>query len=165
MKNESIKTTAETLVALLKANALTCATAESCTGGGVGSAITAVAGSSEVFAGGIISYANDIKERLLGVSAETLNTGGAVSAATAEQMARGARERLRTDLAVAVTGIAGPGGGSAEKPVGLVWFALATPEGTRSEKAIFCGDRAKVREQSVLHALGMLSVAAMKNEA
>ncbi len=154
-------TVAEELVELLKANGLTCATAESCTGGGVGSAITAVPGSSAVFAGGIISYANDVKERVLGVPAETFATVGAVSSETAAQMAKGARELLRVDLAVSLTGIAGPDGGSAEKPVGLVWFGLATPSGVRTEKAIFRGDRDRVRAQAVTHALGMLMVAAM----
>lgn len=152
-------TVAEKLVALLQAQGLTCATAESCTGGGVGSAITAVPGSSAVFAGGVISYANAVKERVLGVAPETLATVGAVSAETAAQMAAGARRLLGTDLAVSVTGIAGPDGGSDAKPVGLVWFGLATAAGTRTEKCLFCGDRAHVREQAVIHALGMLTVA------
>lgn len=152
-------TVAEKLVALLQAQGLTCATAESCTGGGVGSAITAVPGSSAVFAGGVISYANAVKERVLGVAPETLATVGAVSAETAAQMAAGARRLLGTDLAVSVTGIAGPDGGSDAKPVGLVWFGLATAAGTRTEKCLFCGDRAHVREQAVVHALGMLTVA------
>lgn len=151
---------AENLVALLKANGLTCATAESCTGGGAGAAITAVPGSSAVFAGGVISYSNEVKERVLGVRAETLATVGAVSSETAAQMAEGARRLLKTDLAVSLTGIAGPDGGSAEKPVGLVWFGLATAAGTRTEKAIFAGDRAQVRAAAVTHALGMLTIAA-----
>ena len=151
---------AENLVALLKARGLTCATAESCTGGGVGSAITAVAGSSEVFLGGIISYANEVKRDVLGVTADALEKFGAVSPQVAEQMADGARRLTKADLAVSLTGIAGPGGGSAEKPVGLVWFGLSTPSGTRTEKAIFRGDRAKVRAQAVTHALGMLTIAA-----
>ena len=151
---------AENLVALLKANGLTCATAESCTGGGVGAAITAVPGSSAVFAGGVISYSNEVKMSVLGVRAETLATVGAVSSETAAQMAAGARRLLKTDLAVSLTGIAGPDGGSAEKPVGLVWFGLATVAGTRTEKAIFAGDRATVRAAAVTHALGMLTVAA-----
>ena len=154
-------TVAQNLVELLAAKGLTCATAESCTGGGVGSAITAVPGSSAVFAGGIISYANEVKERVLGVSRETLATVGAVSSETAAQMAEGARRLLQVDLAVALTGIAGPDGGSDEKPVGLVWFGLATPDGVRTEKAIFRGDRARVREQAVVHALGMLLAAAI----
>lgn len=155
-----LMTVAERLVALLKAQGCTCATAESCTGGGIGSAITAVAGSSEVYWGGVISYDNSVKHGVLGVSEETLATVGAVSSETAAQMAVGVRKLLGTDLAVSVTGIAGPGGGSAEKPVGLVWFGLATKDGVRTEKAIFHGDRAAVREQTVTHALGMLTVAA-----
>jgi len=151
---------AENLVALLKAQGLTCATAESCTGGGVGSAITAVPGSSAVFAGGVISYSNDVKHRLLGVSADDLARVGAVSPEVAAQMATGARTLLDVDLAVSLTGIAGPDGGSAEKPVGLVWFGLATRTGVRTEKAIFRGDRAQVRGQAVMHALGMLMVGA-----
>lgn len=151
---------AENLVALLRARELTCATAESCTGGGVGSAITSVPGSSAVFSGGVISYSNEVKNRVLGVSQETLNTVGAVSSETAIQMARGARELMRADIAVSITGIAGPDGGSEEKPVGLVWFGIASEAGERAEKAIFRGDRARIREQAVIHALGMLTIAA-----
>ena len=159
MENLSM-TVAEKLVDLLKAQGLTCATAESCTGGGIGSAITAVPGSSEVYWGGVISYDNSVKHGVLGVSEETLATVGAVSSETAAQMAIGVRKLLRTDLAVSVTGIAGPGGGSDEKPVGLVWFGLADADGkTRSEKAIFPGDREAVRKATILHALGMLSTA------
>ena len=153
-------TVAEKLVELLKAQGLTCATAESCTGGGVGSAITAVPGSSAVFLGGVISYANEVKRDVLGVSDHDLQTVGAVSGEVAAQMADGARKLLKTDLAVSLTGIAGPDGGSAEKPVGLVWFGLSTASGTRTEKVIFSGDRAKVRAQAVTHALGMLTIAA-----
>ena len=153
-------TVAEKLVALLKAQGLTCATAESCTGGGVGSAITAVPGSSAVFAGGVISYSNEVKREILGVSADILQNVGAVSSETAEQMAAGARRLLKTDLAVSLTGIAGPDGGSEEKPVGLVWFGLATKDGVRTEKCIFRGDRAQVRAQAITHALGMLTIAA-----
>ena len=153
-------TVAEKLVELLKAQGLTCATAESCTGGGVGSAITAVPGSSAVFAGGVISYSNEVKQNVLGVSADILRNVGAVSPETAAQMAEGARRLLKTDLAVSLTGIAGPDGGSDEKPVGLVWFGLATKDGVRTETCIFRGDRAKVREQAVTHALGMLTIGA-----
>ena len=153
-------TVAEKLVELLKAQGLTCATAESCTGGGVGSAITAVPGSSAVFQGGVISYANEVKREVLGVSDHDLQTVGAVSSEVAAQMADGARKLLKTDLAVSLTGIAGPDGGSAEKPVGLVWFGLSTASGTRTEKVIFSGGRAKVRAQAVTHALGMLTIAA-----
>ena len=151
---------AENLVALLKARGLTCATAESCTGGGVGSAITAVPGSGAVFAGGVISYSNEVKRDVLGVAADILQNVGAVSSETAAQMAEGARRLLKTDLAVSLTGIAGPDGGSEEKPVGLVWFGLATKDGVRTEKCIFRGDRAQVRAQAITHALGMLTIAA-----
>ncbi len=154
-----IASAAETLVALLRANGKTCATAESCTGGGVGSAITSVAGSSEAYLGGVVSYANSVKEGVLGVRAGTLASVGAVSSETAAQMAEGVRKLVGSDVAVSITGIAGPGGGSAEKPVGLVWFGVASDRGVRTEKAIFAGDRAAVRAQAVLHALGMMTVA------
>ena len=151
----------EKLVELLKARGLKCATAESCTGGLVGGAITAVPGSSAAYLGGVVSYANEVKHGVLGVSADTLATVGAVSPETAAQMAEGVRRLVGADLAVSVTGIAGPDGGSADKPVGLVWFGLASAAGTRTEKAIFAGDRARVREQAVVHALGMLMTGAM----
>lgn len=151
----------ERLVELLKARGLKCATAESCTGGLVGGAITAVPGSSAAYLGGVVSYANEVKHGVLGVSADTLATVGAVSPETAAQMAEGVRRLVGADLAVSVTGIAGPDGGSANKPVGLVWFGLASAAGTRTEKAIFAGDRARVREQAVVHALGMLMTGAM----
>ena len=151
-------TQAEKLVELLKASGLTCATAESCTGGGIGAAITAVSGSSEVFEGGIISYSNAVKRDVLGVSAADLERVGAVSAEVAEQMAVGARRLTGADLAVAVTGIAGPTGGTPDKPVGTVWFGLATASGVRSERKLFIGDRESVRNQTIRHALGMLSV-------
>lgn len=151
---------AENLVALLAAGNLTCATAESCTGGGAGAAITNVPGSSAVYRGGVISYANEVKRQVLGVREETLMRVGAVSEETARQMAEGVRRLTGADLAVSTTGIAGPGGGTADKPVGLVWFALATAAGTRAEKAIFTGNRATVRRAAVTHALGMLTVAA-----
>lgn len=152
-------TLAEKLVALMSARNLTCATAESCTGGGVGSAITSVPGSSAVFVGGVISYSNDVKREVLGVSAAKLEKFGAVSAEVAAEMAEGVRRLLKSDLAVSLTGIAGPDGGSDEKPVGLVWFGLSTPTGTRTEKAIFIGNRERVREQAINHALGMLTIA------
>ena len=151
---------AERLVAKLKERGLTCATAESCTGGSVGGAITAVPGSSAVFLGGVISYANEVKRDVLGVSQEILDAHGAVSPECAERMAAGARNLLKADLAVSLTGIAGPDGGSAEKPVGLVWFGLATKDGVRTEKVVFGGDRAAVRAQAVDHALGLLLSAA-----
>ena len=152
-------TTAEKLVKRLAELGRTCGTAESCTGGGIGSAITSVAGSSAVFMGGIISYDNSVKQNVLGVSPETLATVGAVSPETAEQMAVGVRKLLKVDYAVSVTGIAGPGGGSAEKPVGLVWFGIATPAGVKTEKQIFPGNRAEVRTATVEHAISLLLAA------
>lgn len=149
-------TTVEELVKRLSDKKLTCATAESCTGGGVGSAITGVPGSSEVFWGGVISYDNSVKRGVLGVPQDVLETKGAVSAECAEAMAQGVRTLLKTDLAVSITGIAGPGGGSAEKPVGLVWFGLATANGVSTERRVFDGDRAAVRAAAVEHALGLL---------
>ncbi|MBO7206642.1 MAG: nicotinamide-nucleotide amidohydrolase family protein [Kiritimatiellae bacterium] len=152
---------AANLVELFKAYAKTCATAESCTGGMIGSLITAVPGSSEVYLGGVVSYANSVKEGVLGVSGATLENFGAVSEQCALEMAEGARRLTRADVAVSVTGIAGPGGGSAGKPVGLVWFAVATKDGVRAEKAIFAGSRDDVRKAAAMHAIGMMTIAAM----
>lgn len=152
---------AETLVRELSERKMTCATAESCTGGGVGSAITDVAGSSAAFWGGVISYDNSVKRNVLGVPQEVLDTRGAVSAECAETMARGARRLLKTDIAVSVTGIAGPGGGSADKPVGLVWFGLATANGVETERRVFQGDRAAIRAAAIDHALRLLLAAAL----
>ena len=149
-------TAAEKLVKTLVDKKLTCATAESCTGGGVGYAITGVSGSSAVFMGGIISYDNSVKRDALGVPEEVLATKGAVSSECAAAMAEGVRDRLKTDLAVSITGIAGPGGGSAEKPVGLVWFGLSSKTGTTTEKKIFPGARESVRTAAIEHALSLL---------
>jgi nicotinamide-nucleotide amidase len=153
-------TTAEKLVKTLVDRKLTCATAESCTGGGVGHAITGVAGSSAVFWGGIISYDNSVKQGVLGVPEEVLATKGAVSSECAAAMAEGARRLLKTDLAVSITGIAGPGGGSPDKPVGLVWFGLASKTGTITEKNVFPGDREAVRAAAVERALSLLLASA-----
>jgi len=129
-------------------------TAESCTGGWVAQALTSVAGSSEWFERGFVVYSNEAKREMLGVRAETLSQHGAVSEETAREMARGALERSRGTLALAVTGVAGPGGGSAGKPVGMVCFAWAGKAGAlRSETCDFRGDRESVRRQSVIHAL------------
>ena len=149
-------TSAERLVGKLAEKGLTCATAESCTGGGVGNAITAVPGSSAVFWGGVISYDNSVKRDVLGVPENVLATVGAVSQECAAAMAKGVRRLLKTDLAVSVTGIAGPGGGTAEKPVGLVWFGLATAAGVKTGSKVLPGDRAAVRAAAIEHALGLL---------
>jgi nicotinamide-nucleotide amidase len=133
-------------------------TAESCTGGLVAAALTEIAGSSDVFERGFVTYSNDAKQELLGVPEATLMTHGAVSQATAEAMAQGALAHSRGDLSVAITGVAGPGGGTAEKPVGLVHFAAAARDGRLMHRKRRFGDigRAEVRERSVAEALSML---------
>jgi nicotinamide-nucleotide amidase len=127
--------------------------AESCTGGGIGYAITAISGSSAWFKQGIISYANEAKEKLLNVDALTLATYGAVSQQTVEAMAKGAALLAQAQVAVAVSGIAGPDGGSAEKPVGTVWFGFFIEGQLSSRCQLFIGDRQSVREQAVDFAL------------
>jgi competence/damage-inducible protein CinA-like protein len=132
------------------------ATAESCTGGMIAERLTSVPGSSDVFVGSIVSYADSVKSGQLGVPDETLQRHGAVSAETAEAMAAGARERLRADVALAVTGIAGPGGGTEEKPVGLVFLHAAGPQGERSADFVFPGDRESVRRRAAVTALHLM---------
>jgi nicotinamide-nucleotide amidase len=132
------------------------ATAESCTGGMVAQRLTSVAGSSDVFRGAVVAYADDVKAQELGVPAEVLERHGAVSAEAAAAMAAGARERLGADVAVAVTGIAGPGGGSAEKPVGLVYLHAEAPVGARSVDFVFPGDRDGVRRRATATALHLV---------
>lgn len=134
----------------------TLCTAESCTGGGIGSALTAVPGSSEVFRGGIISYCNDLKNELLGVREETLDRYGAVSAQTAEEMARGAAEIMRADVAVSVTGLAGPDGDAFGNPVGTVYVGYWDKRGVCHEKFLFSGDRESVRTQAITAALKLI---------
>ena len=129
------------------------ATAESCTGGGVAQAVTAIAGSSNWFDRGYVTYSNEAKRELLGVPATTLRRHGAVSEATARAMAAGALRRSGATLALSVTGIAGPGGATPGKPVGTVCFAWASGRKLRSETRRFRGGRAQVRRQSVAHAL------------
>ena len=142
---------------LLLARGETVATAESCTGGMIAAALTDIAGSSAWFGYGLVSYSNEAKQDLLGVGAATLADHGAVSEAVVRQMAAGARKRAAADWAVAVSGIAGPGGGSPAKPVGTVWLALAGPDGlSQAFVCHFAGDRAAVRQQTVLTALDRL---------
>ena len=147
---------AQRLRDLLVERKLSLAVAESCTGGGLGDAITDIAGSSDYFLGGVIAYANEVKERLLCVPSDMLRTHGAVSAEVAVAMAVGARRLLRADLALAVTGIAGPGGGTPEKPVGLVYVALATAEGSQWQRHIWSGNRRENKQASERAALEML---------
>lgn len=145
---------AEKLVKLLKEKGLTITTAESCTGGLISAAITSVSGSSAVFDGGLCSYANRIKSATLGVSEEVLETEGAVSHSCALQMAEGAMKLFDADVAVSVTGIAGPDGGTAEKPVGTVYICTLTATGKKEVKLCrFTGNRDAVRQQTVETAL------------
>ena len=137
----------------LKAKGLKLATAESCTGGWVAMALTAIPGSSGWFERGYVSYSNAAKREDLGVAEETLRQHGAVSEEVAREMAAGAIRRARAQVALAITGVAGPAGGSADKPVGLVCFAWAHGSKMASETRRFDGDRESVRRQSVLHAL------------
>jgi nicotinamide-nucleotide amidase len=149
---------ATTLIKLCIERKLTIATAESCTGGLVAGALTEVAGSSAVLDRGFVTYSNNAKQQMLGVPAETLKDYGAVSRQTADAMAQGALEKAKVDLAVSITGIAGPGGGSPDKPVGLVHFAAVSRDGTTLHAAMRYGDigRSAVRHKSVLQALRML---------
>jgi nicotinamide-nucleotide amidase len=134
------------------------ATAESCTGGLVAAALTDVAGSSDVVERGFVTYSNEAKTELIGVPADLIARVGAVSAEVAKAMAEGALAHSRADVAVSVTGIAGPGGATPGKPVGLVWFGLAAKGApTRVEKRNFAGDRAAVRRQAVATALALLA--------
>ncbi len=143
---------------LLKDRHCTIATAESCTGGKVASLITSVSGSSEYYNGSVVSYCNEVKADVLGVSRADLEKYGAVSSTVAEQMASGVRRLLKTDYAVATTGIAGPTGGSDEKPVGTVWIAVATPTKVVSRKYVFGKDRSINIERFAASALSMLIV-------
>ena len=131
-------------------------TAESCTGGLVAAAITDISGSSHWFERGFVTYSNQAKTEMIGVPAELIDKHGAVSEPVARAMAEGAVRHARAQLAVAVTGVAGPGGGSAAKPVGTVWFGWALPGATHTEVMRFDGDRAAVRAATVHHALAQL---------
>ena len=144
------------LAAALLARGWMLATAESCTGGLIAGACTDLAGSSNWLERGFVSYSNAAKTDLLGVDPAMIARHGAVSEPVARAMAQGALQHSKAQCALAVTGIAGPGGGSADKPVGTVWFAWATPQGVRSEMQRFAGDRAHVRSATVQHSLAVL---------
>jgi nicotinamide-nucleotide amidase len=146
----------EALAQRLLAQGWMLATAESCTGGLIAAACTELAGSSHWFERGFVSYSNAAKAQMLGVDAALIAAHGAVSEPVARAMAQGAVQHARAQVALAVTGVAGPGGGSADKPVGTVWFAWATPGGLHSECQRFDGGRAAVRSATVEHSLRTL---------
>jgi nicotinamide-nucleotide amidase len=144
-----------------RARGLHIATAESCTGGLIAATLTAIAGSSDVVERGFVTYSNDAKTEMLGVPPELIARVGAVSEAVAARMAEGALDHSAADIAVAVTGVAGPSGGSADKPVGLVWFGIARRgRAARTERALLPGDRTEVRRRTVARALQLLQAAA-----
>ena len=153
---EHIADLVTTLARELKARSLMMATAESCTGGLIAGACTDLSGSSDWFERGFVTYSNAAKHELLGVPVALIEQHGAVSEPVARAMASGALAHSPSQLAVAVTGVAGPTGGSADKPVGTVWFGWATPDGVFSEHRRFDGDRAAVRQATVRHALAGL---------
>ncbi len=141
---------------LLRGQGSTLSTAESCTGGMVARLITSVPGASDYFRGTVVSYANEVKEKVLGVKAETLRDQGAVSRQTVEEMAAGARKVIGTDYAIAISGIAGPTGGTPEKPVGTVWIAVATPQKIHTEKFVFGFTRSENIERAAYTSLNIL---------
>ncbi|MFR7746349.1 MAG: CDP-diacylglycerol--glycerol-3-phosphate 3-phosphatidyltransferase [Eggerthellaceae bacterium] len=149
----ALRTKASEVITLAKENRKKISTAESCTGGLIGATLTDVAGSSSVVEGGIISYSNEVKRNVLGVSEKDLARVGAVSSEVACEMAEGSRSKCKSDVAVSVTGIAGPGGAVPGKPVGTVWFGIATHEGSASFVRHFKGNRDQVRSQTVDFAL------------
>jgi nicotinamide-nucleotide amidase len=154
-------TLAQSVLDACRARGWHVATAESCTGGLVAGALTAIAGSSDVVERGFVTYSNAAKSELLGVPPETIAAHGGVSAETAAAMAEGVVARAPVDLAISVVGVAGPGGGSAAKPVGLVISGLARRDGpSRTERRVFAGDRSAVRQAALQVALGLLEAAA-----
>src|ERR1700749_465085 len=144
------------IVRLLSERKQTLALAESCTGGYIAHRVTNVPGASAIFFAGLVTYSNEAKQRFLGVRAETLAANGAVSEPVAREMAEGARRASQTDYAIAVTGIAGPGGGTAEKPVGTVFIALASPRGVTAKKMLNPWERVTFKEVTATQALEML---------
>ncbi|MGD8644044.1 MAG: nicotinamide-nucleotide amidase [Chromatiales bacterium] len=164
MTDAELEDLSRTLGELLTRRGWTLASAESCTGGWLAKVVTDIAGSSQWFERGLVTYSNEAKQDLVGVSAATLNEHGAVSEATVQEMARGALSHSRADISVAISGVAGPGGGSADKPVGTVWFAWGRRDGRLlrllSERRQLPGGRSEVRRRAVAHALaGLIELA------
>lgn len=157
MIDDAILAQAAALLERCKAAGVMVATAESCTGGLIAATLTAIAGSSAVLDRGFVTYSNAAKNELVGVPAALIEAHGAVSKPVARAMAEGAISRSRAQLAIAVTGVAGPGGGSADKPAGLVWFGCARAgQPTITARRIFAGDRTDIRRATVAEALAML---------
>jgi nicotinamide-nucleotide amidase len=162
VSDQSVHPLAESVLAACRNKGMKLATAESCTGGMVAAALTDIAGSSDVVERGFVTYSNEAKNELLGVPLALVLAHGAVSAEVAAAMAEGALARAPVDLSVAITGIAGPGGGTATKPVGLVWFACGRRGGkVLIETHVFSGDRATVRLKATRRALELLLAAAL----
>ncbi len=161
MTATAIATRAAAAAELLARQGLCMALAESCTGGRIAAALTAISGISRSFAGGVVAYSNESKAEFLGVEPDAIETHGAVSEVVASQMATGALQRFAADLAIATTGIAGPLGGTSDKPVGLVFIALATRTEVRVSRCVFTGTRATVQDDTTQEALDML-LAALK---
>lgn len=159
---EHVITASKRLADCLREQASTLTTIESCTGGMVGASITAIPGSSSFYPGGLVTYSNRLKHELAGVSNEMLAAQGAVSPQTAVEMARGGRACIGTDYAISITGVAGPDGGSDEKPVGTVWICIVGPnESIDCRRFQFPGDRERVRSWSCMHAIEMAIQAVM----
>ena len=147
----------KTLIEKLRVREYSVSFAESCTGGLLSAKMAAVPGVSDIYMGSVVTYSNAVKTEMLGVSENVLKSEGAVSASVARQMAQGVRTRLKTKCSIAVTGIAGPSGGSKEKPVGTVWFAVSGPGVEVTEKKLFSGNRVEVQEQASEFAYKLLS--------
>ena len=157
MVGDDVVQLAAATLALCRTRLVTLATAESCTGGLIAAVLTSIAGSSDVVECGFVTYSNEAKAELLGVARELIEAHGAVSEPVAAQMAEGAVRRSRATVAVAVTGVAGPGGGSPEKPVGMVWFGAHRRDGaTLTEHRLLPGDRGAIRAASVVEALRLV---------
>jgi PncC family amidohydrolase len=156
---QSLVDLAREVGALLRQAGWRLATAESCSGGLVGHLLTEISGSSAYYQGGIIAYDNAVKHNILGVATETLATVGAVSGQCALEMAAGTRRLLQTEVGLSTTGIAGPGGGTDDKPVGLVFIALDTPQAATYERYVFDGDRTSNKQQTARRALELLATA------
>lgn len=147
----------QALIEKLRAREYSVSFAESCTGGLLSATMAAVPGVSDIFMGSVVTYSNFAKMEMLGVSENVLKSEGAVSASVARQMAQGVRARLKTKCSIAITGIAGPNGGSPEKPVGTVWFAVSGPGVEVTDVKLFSGDRVEIQKQAVEFAYKMLT--------